>query len=70
MPRGQAVEWRLQGFRVLRHLTLHAVRLVEAAARNFEQSLDRNPVPPAYLPAFCANALWRSRRLAECSRRR
>ncbi len=36
---------------------------VEQAARNFEQALDRNPIPPAYLPAFYATALWGSRRL-------
>lgn len=30
---------------------------VEEAARNFEQALDRNPMPPAYLPAFYATAL-------------
>ena len=38
---------------------------VEPAARNFEQALDRNPIPPAYLPAFYATALWGSRRLDE-----
>jgi TolB-like protein/DNA-binding winged helix-turn-helix (wHTH) protein/tetratricopeptide (TPR) repeat protein len=41
---------------------------VEAAARNFEQALDRNPMPPAYLPAFYATALWGSRRLDEAVR--
>ena len=35
------------------------------AVRNFEQALDRNPIPPAYLPAFYATALWGSRRLDE-----
>jgi len=38
---------------------------VEEAARNFEQALDRNPIPPAYLPAFYATALWGSWRLDE-----
>jgi len=41
---------------------------VEAAARNFEQALDRNPMPPAYLPAFYATAPWGSRRLDEAVR--
>jgi DNA-binding winged helix-turn-helix (wHTH) protein/TolB-like protein/tetratricopeptide (TPR) repeat protein len=41
---------------------------VEAAARNFEQALDRNPMAPAYLPAFYATALWGSRRLDEAVR--
>lgn len=41
---------------------------VEAAARNFEQALDRNPMAPAYLPAFYATALWGSRRLEEAVR--
>jgi TolB-like protein/DNA-binding winged helix-turn-helix (wHTH) protein len=41
---------------------------VEAAAHNFEQALDRNPMAPAYLPAFYATALWGSRRLDEAVR--
>ena len=41
---------------------------VEAAARNFEQAIDRNPMAPAYLPAFYATALWGSRRLDEAVR--
>jgi len=41
---------------------------VEAAARNFEQALDRDPMAPAYLPAFYATALWGSRRLDEAVR--
>lgn len=39
-----------------------------AAARNLEQALDRNPVPPAYLPTFYATALWASRRYEEAIR--
>jgi hypothetical protein len=38
---------------------------VENATRNFEAALDRNPIPPAQLPAFYATALWGSRRAAE-----
>ena len=41
---------------------------VDEAARNFEQALDRNPIPPAYLPAFYATALWGSGRLDEAIR--
>lgn len=41
---------------------------VEEAARNFEQALDRNPIPPAYLPAFYATALWGIGRLDEAIR--
>jgi DNA-binding winged helix-turn-helix (wHTH) protein/TolB-like protein len=41
---------------------------VEDATRNFEAALDRNPVPPAQLPAFYATALWGSRRFAEALR--
>lgn len=41
---------------------------VEEAARNFEQALDRNPMPPAYLPAFYATAMWGSGRLDEAIR--
>lgn len=40
----------------------------EAATRNLEQALDRNPLPPAYLPAFYATALWSSRRFEEALR--
>jgi TolB-like protein len=38
---------------------------VDLAARSFEQSLDRNPLPPTVLPAFYATALWASGRLEE-----
>jgi TolB-like protein/DNA-binding winged helix-turn-helix (wHTH) protein/tetratricopeptide (TPR) repeat protein len=41
---------------------------VEPAARNLEKALDRNPIPPAYLPAFYATALWGSGRLDEAVR--
>ena len=41
---------------------------VEAGARNLEQALDRNPIPPAYLPAFYATALWGSHRFDEAVR--
>lgn len=41
---------------------------VEDATRNFEAALDRNPIPPAQLPAFYATALWGSGRLAEALR--
>jgi len=41
---------------------------VEPAVRNLEQAMDRNPVPPAYLPAFHATALWASRRFDEALR--
>jgi DNA-binding winged helix-turn-helix (wHTH) protein/TolB-like protein len=41
---------------------------VESAVRNFEQAVDRNPVPPANLPAFYATALWASGRLEEAVR--
>lgn len=33
--------------------------------RNMEQALERNPLPPAYLPAFYATALVELGRLAE-----
>ncbi|MDQ6629569.1 MAG: hypothetical protein M3Z29_14175, partial [Pseudomonadota bacterium] len=33
-----------------------------------EQALDRNPLPPSYLPGFYATALWASRRYAEAIR--
>jgi len=38
---------------------------VEPALRNLEQAMDRNPIPPAYLPAFHATALWASRRFED-----
>jgi TolB-like protein len=34
----------------------------EAAARELGEALDLNPIPPAYLPAFYATALWASGR--------
>jgi tetratricopeptide (TPR) repeat protein len=37
----------------------------QAAVRHMEQALDRNPVPPAYLPGFYATALWAERRYEE-----
>lgn len=37
----------------------------EAAVHNLGLALERNPIPPAYLPAFYATALWGSRRLNE-----
>jgi hypothetical protein len=40
----------------------------EAAIRNMAQALDRNPMPPAYLPAFYATALWAGRRFDEAIR--
>ena len=40
----------------------------ESAVRNMEQALDRNPMPPAYLPAFYATALWASRRYDDAIR--
>lgn len=40
----------------------------EDAVRNFEQALDRNPLPPANLPAFYATALWASGHLEEAVR--
>jgi len=39
-----------------------------AAARNMEEALDRNPMPPAYLSAFYATALWGSGRFDEAIR--
>jgi TolB-like protein/tetratricopeptide (TPR) repeat protein len=38
---------------------------VDPAIRNFEQALDRNPLPQAALPAFYATALWAAGRLEE-----
>ncbi len=40
----------------------------EPALRNLEQAMNRNPVPPAYLPAFYATALWANRRFEEAIR--
>lgn len=37
----------------------------EAAVRHLQQALDRNPVPPAYLPGFYATALWANRQHEE-----
>jgi DNA-binding winged helix-turn-helix (wHTH) protein/TolB-like protein/tetratricopeptide (TPR) repeat protein len=41
---------------------------VEKAVVNLEQALDRNPVPPAFLPAFYATALWGSGQLQKALR--
>lgn len=41
---------------------------LDSATRNFEAALDRNPIPPAQLPAFYATALWGSRRPVEALR--
>lgn len=38
---------------------------IEAALGNLEQAMNRNPLPPAYLPAFYATALWANRRFEE-----
>ena len=54
-------------FYILGHAQYRLGR-VEDAARNFEQATDRNPMPPAYLPAFYATALWGSGRLDEAIR--
>ncbi len=40
----------------------------ESAVRNLEHALDRNPMPPAYLSAFYATALWASRRYDDAIR--
>lgn len=40
----------------------------EPAERNLEQAMNRNPLPPAYLPAFYATALWANRRFEETIR--
>lgn len=40
----------------------------DAAVRNFERALDLDPIPPAYLPAFYATALWASGRLDDTIR--
>jgi TolB-like protein/DNA-binding winged helix-turn-helix (wHTH) protein/Flp pilus assembly protein TadD len=39
-----------------------------AAVHNMEEALDRNPMPPAYLSAFYATALWGSRRFDDAIR--
>jgi tetratricopeptide (TPR) repeat protein len=39
-----------------------------AAVSNMEEALDRNPMPPAYLSAFYATALWGSRRFDQAIR--
>jgi len=39
-----------------------------AATRNLEEALDRNPMPPAYLAAFYASALYASGRLDDTVR--
>jgi TolB-like protein len=41
---------------------------VEPALGNLEQAMDRNPLPPAYQPAFYATALWANRRFADAIR--
>ena len=38
---------------------------VEPAVQNLRQAVDRDPLSPAYLPAFYATALWGGRRLEE-----
>jgi len=38
---------------------------IEPALANIEQAMNRNPLPPAYLPAFHATALWANRRFEE-----
>ena len=40
----------------------------EAAVRLMEEALDRNPMPPTYLPAFYATALWANRRFDDALR--
>lgn len=40
----------------------------DAAIRNLGEAMDRNPVPPAYLPAFYGTALWAGRRLDDAVR--
>lgn len=39
-----------------------------AAVENLAQALDRNPLPPAFLPAFYATALWAEGRLEDALR--
>ncbi|MDM0029017.1 tetratricopeptide repeat protein [Variovorax saccharolyticus] len=41
---------------------------IEPALGNLEQAMNRNPLPPAYLPAFYATALWANRRFEEAIR--
>ncbi|MDN8614903.1 winged helix-turn-helix domain-containing tetratricopeptide repeat protein [Variovorax ginsengisoli] len=41
---------------------------IEPALSNLEQAMNRNPLPPAYLPAFYATALWANRRFEEAIR--
>jgi TolB-like protein/DNA-binding winged helix-turn-helix (wHTH) protein len=41
---------------------------VEPALVNLEQAMNRNPLPPAVLPAFHATALWANRRFEEAIR--
>lgn len=41
---------------------------IEPALGNLEQAMNRNPFPPAYLPAFLATALWANRRFEEAIR--
>ncbi len=40
----------------------------QVAVRLMEEALDRNPMPPTYLPAFYATALWANRRFDEALR--
>ena len=41
---------------------------IEIALGNLEQAMNRNPSPPAYLPAFHATAPWANRRFDEAIR--
>lgn len=41
---------------------------IEPALGNLEQAMNRNPLPPAYFPAFHATALWANRRFEEAIR--
>jgi tetratricopeptide (TPR) repeat protein len=41
---------------------------IEPALGNLEQAMNRNPLAPAYLPAFHATALWANRRLEDAIR--
>ncbi len=41
---------------------------VSAAVQNLAQAMDRNPLAPAYLPAFYATALWADGRLTDAVR--
>ncbi len=41
---------------------------VEPAVQNLRQAVERDPLSPAYLPAFYATALWGGRRLEEAVR--